>query len=157
MLFFFKYADNFKIKIFLTYFPWAEKLIFKISERVLTALYSFDYCMSSIFLEFRMIEIICNIYFIHYLAGICWCSYFHNVKISLLPSLPRAWTCSKQREASDEIRAYVLALMYIFSNQKTSEKISRQHCFLFRTVLLLMSLCPNNGSISFLCVFNYVS
>lgn len=29
-----------------------------------TALYSFDYYMSSIFLEFRMIETLCNLYLI---------------------------------------------------------------------------------------------
>lgn len=51
----------------------------------------------------------------------------------------------------------MVALIDSFSNQKTSEKISQQYCFRFRTVLLLMNLCPNNGSISFLCVFNYVA
>lgn len=99
----------------------------------------------------------CVIFILYSLAGMCWCSYLHKIKISLLPSLPWAWMCSKQRQASDEIWAYVLALIYVFSTQKTAEKISQQDCFPFKTVLLLMSLCPNNGNISFLCVCNYIA
>lgn len=128
----FWYAANLKIKRFLTYFPWAEKLISKVSEIILNALYSFDYCMSSIFLEFRMIEILCHVYLISYTiwrecVGVVTFTKSKSAFYLLCLMLKRAQNRDKW---NDEIWAYVLALIYVFSNQKTAEKISQQDCFL---------------------------
>jgi len=97
----------------------------------------------------------CNVYFICYLAGMLWSTYFHEVKISLLASVPHARTCSKKRQASEEIQACMFACIKVSLNQEAAEQFV-QHCSLFRTVVLLMSLIPNNGNIFFLfnCIFN---
>lgn len=126
----FWYAANFKIKRFLTCFPWAEKLISKVSEIILNALYSFDYCMSCIFLEFRMIEILCHVYLISYTiwrecVGVVTFTKSKSAFYLLCLMLKRAQNRDKWWNMS-----LCACLNICLFKSKTAEKFSQQDCFL---------------------------